>query len=78
VAFTDLYEICSLPDDNCYTCWNGYPTNPGDICVRLSSFRANATSTAFAVSTIIPNNDVVIAAASSPPPRIAECLLDQT
>lgn len=64
VAFTNFYEICVLPDDTAKPAGTVTP-NPGDICVPLSSQRANATSTGFAISTIVPDNDVVIVAASS-------------
>jgi len=46
--------------DNCYTCWNGYPTNPGDVGVGLR--RSNANRVALVPNTRVPDSYIVITA----------------
>src|SRR2546423_15130012 len=47
--------------DNCYTCWNGCPTNASDKCLRLILYPADANGARLAPQTSIADVDVFIA-----------------
>jgi hypothetical protein len=47
--------------DNCYTCWNDCPTNPGNKCGSLRSLLADANCIGLASNTAIADFDIVTA-----------------
>ena len=47
--------------DNCYTCWNGCPTDAGDQCRPVSCLHADANSSEVARNTEVADIDIVTA-----------------
>ena len=45
--------------DNCYTCWDGCPTNPSDVGGRLCPFCADANCIRLRLKTSVANIDIV-------------------
>src|SRR5207302_1487839 len=45
--------------DNCYTCWNRCPTDPGDECRSLGSLLTDANGVGFPSNTSVENVDIV-------------------
>src|SRR5204863_4660138 len=47
--------------DNWYTCWNGCPSNPCNVCIRLRSCCPDANGVGFTRDTSVIYRDIVVA-----------------
>src|SRR5438552_8723214 len=48
-------------NDNWYTCWNGCPSNPCNVCIRLRSCCPDANGVGFTRDTSVTYRDIVVA-----------------
>src|SRR5438552_2694837 len=59
--------------DNCYTCWNGCPTNPGDKCGSLGSLLADTNCLGFTSNASVAYLDIVTSGG-----QVKACILAQS
>ena len=62
-------------DDHANASGNGYATNSGDKCGRLSSYRADANCVGLAGNTCIADVDIVIACGKFEPAEAPNAML---